>query len=206
MIFLNISSDKIQLSDWKKDVFLDRENLENSLWPVLVKLYKELNFKQIIILNWPWSFTHLRIWTLCVNLLNSLNQNNIKVYEISKPDFFQVLYDKWFFSNISEKMLMYIGQKKNVRKYDFIIKKYEITSFEKILKSDPKNYIFDSLSKEYRSSNLLLNNISIVSITLDKNLLKVSYKNSEIKISIEDLNLKSQTEIHPNYFIEANIN
>lgn len=103
-------------------------------------------------------------------------------------------------------MLMYIGQKKNVRKYDFIIKKYEITSFEKILKSDPKNYIFDSLSKEYRSSNLLLDNISIVSITLDKNLLKVSYKNSEIKISIEDLNLKSQTEIHPNYFIEANIN
>jgi len=198
-----MSSDRIKILGTKNDVVLERENIENNLWPVLVRLYKELNFKEVFVLNGPGSFTHLRIGALCVNILNSLAAGTIKVYEISKPDLFQYLYDKWIVKQ--KKMLMYIWQKKNIWEFDFVSKKYEIVSFESLDKASLNDYVLDDVTKEYRSSNLWIDDLNVVSLDMKENMLIISQKGAEKSFPVEDLSIKPIVEVQPNYFIEANI-
>lgn len=199
-----MSSDRIKILGTKDDVVLERENIESSLWPVLIRLYKELNFKEVFVLNGPGSFTHLRIGALCLNILNSLAAGAIKVYEISKPDLFQYLYDRWILKQ--NKMFMYIWQKKNVWEYNFTTKKYEIVSFESLDKTMLNDYVLDDVTKEYRSLNLRNNDLNIISIDMKENMLHISQKDGKTTLPLADLWIKPIVEVQPNYFIEANIN
>lgn len=110
-VFIDISSDRIAIYGLDNPIFLDRNWVEIEIGKVLVELDKKYNFTECIILNWPGWFTNLRVWTLALNLLKTLKNEQIKFYTISKPDLYSIFYKNWW---IPRYWILYIWQKSNV--------------------------------------------------------------------------------------------
>ncbi len=191
MLFLNISSDQVNIEIQNEKLKLDRDKIENKIWPTLVKLYRTYSFDKIFLLNGPGWFTNLRVWTLAINLLNTLEGWNIDIYSISKIDFFKYFINQNILPN---KWIIYIWQRKNVRLYDFEKQKYETIKVDNINKKEDiffdlvyeKNY-FDTETIDIFSKN---NNIIL------------KYKWKEFEISLENLDIKAQKMVEANYFIQ----
>lgn len=198
-MFINISSDKVYIWTWEKNIFLDRNGIENVLWSQLVKLYNKNKFKETLVLNWPWWFTNLRVSTLCINLLNNLQKNRIKIYDISKIELYSYLYSK---NLISRYWIIYIWQRKNVRLYDFETQKYTTEIIEDI-KLDTDYFLDQVYEKWYY---LHLNNKLAIKINYKKTWLEIRYKSKNIQIKLKDLKLKTLKQIKPNYMIDPKMN
>ena len=116
-IFMNISIDSVLIDTWDKyRINIPRDNVEKLLWEELVKLHGEIWFENVIVLNWPGGFTNLRVWTLCLNVLNTLLENQLSFYGISKIDLYKKTYEKWV---LPKYWIIYIGQKRNIWLRDF---------------------------------------------------------------------------------------
>lgn len=115
-LFVDISSDQVFLSCGEKTIFLERNGIENVLWWELIKLEKKYWFRKVFILNWPWGFTNLRVWTLCLNLLNTLLEGKLDFYSVSKPELYRFMYEN---TKISRYGVIYLGQRNNVWLRDF---------------------------------------------------------------------------------------
>ena len=191
MLFLNISSDQVNIEIQDEKLKLDRDKIENKIWPTLVKLYRKYSFDKIFLLNGPGWFTNLRVWTLAVNLLNTLEGWNIDIYSISKIDFFKYFINQNILPN---KWIIYIWQRKNVRLYDFEKQKYETIKVDNINK---KEYIFFDLV--YEKNYFDTETIDIFS---KNNNIILKYKWKEFEISLENLGIKAQKMVEANYFIQ----
>lgn len=114
---MNISSDKVFLHCWAQEYFLERNGIEDQLGEVLVKLWKQEHFEKVYLLNGPWGFTNLRVGAICLNLLNALVGNQISFYSFSKIDLFKFEYLEQ--KNLPQYGIIYIGQRRNIRLWDF---------------------------------------------------------------------------------------
>jgi hypothetical protein len=195
MLLLNISTDNIYIQIKNEIINLERHEIENIIWPTLIKLYKKHNFTKVLLINWPWWFTNLRVWTLAINLLNSLENWTIDVYSITKIDLFKHFVNQNLLPN---KWIIYIWQKKNIWLYDFIKWKYDT------IKKPEINYnsdIFLDLvyDKEYFGSDNILKGIDIY---LENNNLILNYNNTKLSTDIKELKIKAQKIIEPKYFIK----
>lgn len=191
MLFLNISTDLVIIEINKETIKLDRQEIENIMWPTLVRLYKKHNFKNVLLLNWPWGFTNLRVWTLAINLLNTLENWNVDIFSISKIDFFNYFVKKWLLPN---KWIIYIWQKKNVWLYDFKKGNYDT------IKKDEINYkdelFFDLVyEKEYFETKT-------INICLKDNEIILNYNGKELKTDIKNLKIKPEKIVEAKYFIQ----
>ena len=116
-IFMNISIDSVLIDTWDKyRINIPRDNVEKLLWEELVKLHREIWFENVVVLNWPGGFTNLRVGTLCLNVLNTLLENHLSFYDISKIDLYKKAYEKWI---LPKYWVIYIGQKRNIWLRDF---------------------------------------------------------------------------------------
>ena len=114
---MNISSDSVLTDTWNKyRIVIPRDFVEELLWKELINLYRDKWFDNVVVLNWPGGFTNLRVWTLCLNLLNTLLENQLTFYDISKIDLYKKAYEKWF---LPKYWVIYIGQKRNIWLRDF---------------------------------------------------------------------------------------
>ena len=201
-LFMNISTDQIIISDGEINIFLNRNDVEKVLWPKLVQLFSGWNYKNIIVLNWPWGFTNLRVWTLCINILNAVMEKQINVYDISKIDLYKKAYEQWLLPKLG---VIYIGQKRNVWLWDF-------WKWEKIWQ-----YSFDEL-KENLDWQLFLdevvddnyypewiNEYIKIKVTFDWDNLNVDYLNKMIKFCVNDLGINPLKSITPNYMMDPSI-
>lgn len=198
-MFINISSDKVYIWTWDKNIFLERNGIENVLWSQLVKLYKKNSFKEILVLNWPWWFTNLRVTTLCLNLLNTLQKDKIKIYDISKIDLYTHLYNK---NLIPRYWIIYIWQRKNIRLYDFAKQEYTTETIENI--SLDKDYFLDQVYEKWY--HLHLNDKLAIKIKYTKSWFEIKFKSNKIQIKLKDLKLKPIKQIQPNYMIDPKMN
>jgi len=198
-MFINISSDKVYIWTWDKNIFLERNGIENVLWSQLIKLYNKNKFKEIIVLNWPWWFTNLRVSTLCLNLLNTLQKDKIKIYDISKIDLYNHLYNK---NLIPRYWIIYIWQRKNIRLYDFQKQKYITQTIDET--SLDKDYFLDQVYENWYYWNL--NEKLEIKINYKKTWLEIKYKSKIFQIKIKDLNIKPTKQIQPNYMIDPKMN
>lgn len=129
-MLINISLEHIHISWNGFELQVERGDLEVKLPRILHMLYSEKKFgNQIYVINGPWSFTNLRIWCLCLNMLQSLllatarlgfeeyhgDVSSIRLYTIDKMNLFRYLYKQ---SLIWPTGLMYIGQQKNAWRCD----------------------------------------------------------------------------------------
>ena len=207
-IFMNISSDYILIDTWdNQKINLPRDFVEKSLWKELIKLYREIWFENVIVLNWPGGFTNLRVGTLCLNILNTLLDNQVSFYDISKIDLYKIAYKKWF---LSKYWVIYIWQKRNVRLWDFEknekIGQYSFDELKDLKEMNDINNIFIESVKEqwyypewmdkYIKYDLMFN---CDTISLIDNI------NNKFSISFDDLNLNQLKSISPNYMMEPSI-
>ncbi|MCF7834982.1 hypothetical protein K9M48_02910 [Candidatus Gracilibacteria bacterium] len=195
-MFINISSDKVQIFDGKKDIFLDRNGIENIFGKTLVKINKKSPIKEIFLLNGPGGFTNLRVGTLCINLLNTLENQKIKIYDLDKFTLFKYLFSKGIIPNQG---IVYIGQKKNIWIYDLnknIYQKQELNNFN----LDGKYFLDQVLDDDYYQGLDIKN---MIYVSGNKDGIKVKYKSKEILISPKNLKIKAKKQVQANYFIQA---
>lgn len=201
-LYMNISSDEVIISDWEMNIFLSRNDLERVLWPKLVQIIREWKYKNIIVLNWPWWFTNLRVGTLCINILNTLLDNQINIYDISKIDLYEKAYKWWCLLN---KWIIYIGQKRNIRLWDFEkwekIRQY---SFDELKEKIDYPIFLDEVSEETYYPQWL-SQYNKINISFNWNELNIKNWDNSISFSIDDLGLKPLKSVAPNYMMEPSI-
>ena len=201
-LYMNISCDEITISDWEINVFLNRNDVEKTLWPKLVQLFREWNYSSIIVLNWPWWFTNLRVWTLCINILNTLLDNQINIYNISKINLYEKACKWWC---LPSKWIIYIGQKRNVWLWDFEkwekIWQYSFDELKGIINYPV--FLDEVIDESYYPERLKEYNKINLSFSGDK--LNIKFWDNLISFSINDLNLESLKSISPNYMMEPSI-
>ena len=191
MLFLNISTDLVNIEIEKEKIKLERNEIENTIWPTLVKLYNKYKFKEVFLLNGPWGFTNLRVWSLAINLLNTLEKWSIDIYSISKIDFFSYYVNK---NILPKKWIIYIWQKQNVRLYDFNTSEYITIKKNEIDYNE--NLFFDLV---YERNYFDKETLDIY--TKDHDLV-LRYNEEEFIIDIKELNLKAEKIIKAQYFIQ----
>ena len=191
MLFLNISTDNMTIEIENEKLLLARNNIEENIWETLVNLYRKHLFQKVFILNWPWWFTNLRVGTLSLNLLNSLENWAFDIYSISKVDFFNHFVKQWILPN---KWIIYIGQRKNVRLYDFDKWSYETIKKDEINYND--NLFFDLVYEEWYFDKKTIDiNIQWEKIIMD-------YNDNVYETTTEELWLQPEKIVDAKYFIK----
>lgn len=152
-IFMNISIDSVLIDTGDKyRINIPRDHVERLLWGELIKLYREKWFNNVVVLNWPGGFTNLRVGTLCLNILNTLLNNQLSFYDVSKIDLYKNAYKRLF---LPRYWIIYIWQKRNVRLRDFEknekIWQYSFAELKnlEIMKDSKSIFIEDIEDKEY---------------------------------------------------------
>ena len=206
---MNISIDSVTTYTWDKyGIIIPRDHVERLLWGELVNLYRERWFENVVVLNWPGGFTNLRVGTLCLNLLNTLLENKLSFYDISKIDLYKKAHEKWF---LPKYWVIYIGQKRNVwlRNFEKNEKIWQY-SFNELKDLDEMNSIEDVFVEDveykeyypewmdkYLKYHTLLNWTDIYLVDN-----KTAGWN---QIPIDKFNLKPLKSIAPNYMMEPSI-
>lgn len=203
MLFVNISSDKVQIADAKQELFLDRNSIENTLGKALNERYERTPFQEILLLNGPGGFTNLRVGTLTLNLFNKLLASEdkssvpppLQIYSITKFELYAYLFRQWF---LSQKGLIYIGQRDNIRSFDADKKTYEQIKMDAIPKHE--NLVFDYVCwDDYRGTHTP----DVLSFHMTDKWLEIHRQNKATLINISDLGIQSQSQVQPEYMIEA---
>lgn len=181
--------------------------MEKLLWEELVKLHKKIWFENVIVLNWPGGFTNLRVGTLCLNVLNTLLENQLSFYDISKIDLYKKAYEKWV---LPKYWIIYIGQKRNIWLRDFEknekIWQYSFNELKDLEEmKDVKNvFVEDIEEQEYHPE--WMNKYVKYHIVYDWNIELIDWKNyNKNQISIDEFNLKPLKSIAPNYMMEPSV-
>lgn len=195
MIFINFSSDKIFFwIDWYLKI-LENKGLEESFPSFLADIYQKNNFSEIYVINWPWWFTTLRTCCLSINLLNFVNNYKIRLFEISKIDFYKKLVQN---NIIPDKWIIFRWQRKKVWDYDF-----NQNSYEDLLLSDIENqnwfFFVDYISDEY------IEHPNKLSFSFESQKIKVYYKWKDNLLDINDFDFQEVNLLSPNYMVQPTI-
>jgi len=200
MLFINISSDYIHLLDAQDEIFLERNGIENTLGSTILTHTQHHPVETIFLLNGPGGFTNLRVGTLTLNTLNTLLDHDtgtfIPLASITKIDLYTYAYKQWWLPRYG---LIYIGQKHNVRRYDFQEKKQGQITIENINYSDD-NFL-DFTHDRYRE-----NDEQMISFSMKNNSLYLHYKNNIHEIVLNNINIPLTMTVEPKYLIEPTMN
>ena len=208
-IFMNISIDSVVTYTWDNYwIIIPRDHVERLLWWEIINLYREKWFENVVVLNWPWGFTNLRVGTLCLNILNTLLENHLNFYDISKIDLYEKAYELWY---LPKYWIIYIWQKRNIRLRNFQknekIWQYSFNELENLQEMEDtenvfiedvvdKNYYPEWMGKYLKYHTLL--NWNIIDL--------VDGKEANWKwVSIDELDLKPLKSIAPNYMMEPSV-
>lgn len=204
MLFLNISSDQVQILDDQNECFLERNGIENTLGPNLLEYTQSHPVETIFLLNWPGGFTNLRVGTLTLNTLNTLLEHDtgtfIPLASITKIDLYTYAYKQW---RLPRYGILYIGQKHNVRWYDFQEQTHEQLTLEEIYskKNTSDNTFLDWVHDQYWE-----NDEHMISFSMSNNTLYLHYKNDAHDIELTNLRVPLTRTVEPQYLIDPTMN
>ena len=201
-ISIDISSDKIRIFGLEHPIFLERTGVDVELGKVLVNLDKEKNLTEMLVLNGPWGFTNLRVGCLALNLLKTLKKGQLSLFSLSKIELYQHFYRRAWISRYGA---IYIGQKSNVRLWDFEANKL-ISSVKKdqlsALSSEYEGLFVDQVyERDYFDEAL-----PSLDYTFEQQGLSLHFKGETYYLPREDFAPQEVEMLHPNYMIEPNVN
>ncbi len=200
MLFLNISSDYVHLLDDQDEHFLERNGIENTLWPTLLEYTQSHPVETIFLLNGPGGFTNLRVGTLTLNMMNTLLEHDtwtfIPLASITKIDLYTYAYQQ---GRLPRYGIIYIGQKHNVWRYDFQEKKYEQISLDNINYSD--DTFLDFVHDTYRPTTE-----AMIAFSMQNNTLYLHYNNESYPLDLTHLRIPLSMTVQPEYLITPTLN
>ncbi|EKD25334.1 MAG: hypothetical protein ACD_80C00084G0020 [uncultured bacterium (gcode 4)] len=200
MLFMNISSDRVHLLDDQDETFLERNGIENTLWPRLLDYTKTHPVETIVLLNGPGGFTNLRVGTLTLNMLNTLLEHDtgtfIPLASLTKIDLYTYAYKQW---RLPRYGILYIGQKRNIRRYDFQENTHQQITLEETQYSD--DTFLDWVHDPYRPTT-----DEMVSFSMGNNTLYLHYKGDSHTIELGELKLPLTMTVEPEYMIQPTLN
>lgn len=213
-MLINISSNIIYIySNWKTSE-IPRGSLEIELPKVLFDIINNewwIINNEIYVINWPGSFTNLRIGCLCLNMLNDLikckienakwkiidSQLNINLYTIDKISLYTHLYEQKI---LWSRGLIYIGQQKNAWSIDLDTEQVEKVGLSEL---DTYDWVdqFDGMNADNFVKFWFEN-------SPDKPMesqIIVKFKWNRIALDPIQIWFKEVEQLVPNYMIEPNI-
>ncbi len=197
MLLVNISSDKVALDDGNHQELLDRNGIEDVLWPTLLDRQQKAPFQEVFLINWPGWFTNLRVWTLMLNMMNAVSEQKIEMYSIDKLTLFAYLVKKQLLPATGA---IYLGQKHNIWLTDFTTSSPTTTEIK--LSELPTDAFLDEVYDPYRPDWTA----HMLHFSNENDTLFVSYQDKKQEISIKDLNIKPSVHVEANYMIEPVLN
>jgi len=208
-IFMNISSDSVLIDTWDKyRISIPRDHVERLLWWELVNLHREKWFDNVVVLNWPGGFTNLRVGTLCLNILNTLLENQLDFFDISKIDLYKKAYEKWY---LPKYWVIYIWQKRNIRLRDFEknekIWQYSFNELKDLEEMKDVDNVFIEDIEEGNYYPECVDECLKYHIVFESDIIFIIDKKCRIKnqILIDELDLKPLKSIAPNYMMDPSV-
>ena len=208
-IFMNISSDSVLIDTWDKyRINIPRDHVERLLWWELVNLHRERWFDNVVVLNWPGGFTNLRVGTLCLNILNTLLENQLNFYDISKIDLYKKAYEKWY---LPKYWVIYIWQKRNIRLRDFEknekIWQYSFNELKDLEEMKDVDNVFIEDIEDGNYYPECVDEYLKYHIVFESDIIFIIDKKYRIKnqILIDELDLKPLKSIAPNYMMDPSV-
>ncbi len=131
--------DSIYYSDTGDRQVFERNAADTDLAPALIQSIQKHHIQEIVVMTWPWWFTNLRVWSLVCNLLAQYIPD-ISFRVVSKLDCYIWAHKQGY---LSDRALIYIGQKKTVWDYDFIQQSYTLQPKENL--TDSTGYAIDKV-------------------------------------------------------------
>jgi len=200
MLFINISSDQIHLLDDQNEQFLERNGIENTLWPNLLEYTQSHPVETIFLLNGPGGFTNLRVGTLTLNTLNTLLEHDtgtfIPIASVTKMDLYSYAHQQW---RLPRYGIIYIGQKHNVWLCDFQEKTHKQITLDEVQYSDET--FLDVVYDTYRPTS-----DAMISFSMNNNTLYLHYKEKSHEIKLWNLHLPLTMTVQPEYMIQPTMN
>lgn len=141
-LIIHCSTDQVFCWYWENETIIEYIDLERTLPWVLFWLIEEYSPSSLVVINWPWWFTALRIGTLCVKI--SADHYSLPVYSWNKIDLYTHFITQWVLPSL---WYIGIGQKKNVWCSDFIKHTNTITHIDGL--SQPVWEYFIDMMKEH---------------------------------------------------------
>lgn len=204
MLFVNISSDYVHLFDGLDEDFLPRNGIENVLGATLLQYTQRHPVETLFLLNGPGGFTNLRVGTLAINTLNTLLQHDtgtfIPIASITKIDLYTYAYRQW---RLPRYGILYIGQKHNVRRYDFQDQTYEQLTLEQLYseKNTSDSPFLDWVHDPYWTTDE-----QMISFSMHNNSLILNYRGDSHSIELSDLKIPLTMTVEPQYLITPTLN
>lgn len=130
-LIINISLDHVTVYCPDRQYVVPYKDLERTLPKKLKEIFLQYTPKACIVLNWPWGFTALRIWSLSIQML--CDHYSIDCYSVSKIAFYKHYYTQGILPRFYRS---YIWQKNNFWLYDF-----ETEEYEKIHRTELDHYL-----------------------------------------------------------------
>lgn len=192
MAYLFLCYDRVWYIDAAGQLFLERNTLDETLTKVLIDHVREHNIDTLVVITGPWWFTNLRVGALVCNLLMQYIPT-VSCLVISKIDLYQYLVDQWLLPVYG---VLYIGQQKSVRHYDFDKKAYTVQL--KWVDIDRNSYFVDAID-DYFPLDYTDNRISFVQ---ESNTIVASYRWQTLSLAPLFQSLVPVKAVLPSYYVQ----
>ncbi len=147
---VHLGTDQVHIYSDSDTVSLERNSLEQTLPSVLHTLH-DSQIRDVRVVQGPWSFLNIRVGSLLLNTRQSLAGGELAFHTIQKDELYQRLYDQWYTPRYTA---MFIGQKKNARRYDHTEQSYETLRFAQIAEKS-EDCLIDQTTHEYLTGKSL---------------------------------------------------
>lgn len=192
MAYLFLCYDRVWYIDAAWQLFLERDSLDETLAKTLIDRVRDHRIDTLVIVTGPWWFTNLRVGTLVCNLLLQYLPE-VSCLVMSKIDLYTYLVDQWFLPPYG---VLYIGQKKSVRHYDFDQKLH--TVHLKGADIIGPSYFVDPID-EYFPEGYAQNHVSF---TQESSTIMASYGWQKISLTPLIQSLSSVKVVLPSYYVQ----
>ncbi len=205
MIFLNISTDYVQILHNSGEKLIFRNQVEYELWPTLVQLFNSYHFTKVMVINGPGGFTNLRVGALCLNLLKTLEDRDggrLIIQEISKIALFDFAVQKGILPNL---WAIYIGQKKTLWLYNFAKKSSNLSENYVLVKREDLPYTQDNIffdkvyDEEYFTEDITSREIKF--LREDKGVV-MYYNQHKLSLHTDQIPRKNRDVLEANYMVQ----
>lgn len=129
-MLINLWSDLITLNSWTETLIVPFRDIDKHIAWTLVSFYKKHLPDTIFVVNWPWSFTNVRVGILALQTLSYLTDTTLSFRVAHKFQLYRALYQQSF---IPRFVIVFVGQRKNLALFDAENDSYDLSPYTELL-------------------------------------------------------------------------